>query len=342
MKRILLAGYFGMDNLGDEAILEGEFRYFREKLPLVEIAVLSGNPRKTSEIFHCPSYHRTSPKELIPAISSCDLLILGGGGLLQDVTSFRSILYYLFLLEFARNKGKRTAVFSVGIGPLRRKISQKLVAWVLKRVDDVSLRDESSLDWAKNRGVRKAYLSADASFLLQTPYKEEGKKAMGVVLRFWKGINYEGIKEFLLKIKEKGLSLTYLVFNPADYALSLSLVKETGGELLKPTSPKEAIDILSRLEGTIAMRLHGGILSAIAGAPFLAISYDPKVEAISKELGQPFLPLNASNIMMVDAFEVWLSTKENLKLVLKERCSLMRERLEKSFERIKGLLYLMH
>lgn len=338
MRRILLAGYFGMGNLGDEAILEGEFRYLREKLRDVEIAVLSGNPQKTGEIYGCPSYGRTVFKELLFAISRCDFLVLGGGGLLQDITSFRSLLYYLFVLEFARWKGKKTAVFAIGIGPLKRKISQYLVTWALKRVNDVSLRDMGSLEWAKKRGIRKAYLSADASFLLPPPPESKRKKKIGVALRSWKGLDYQRIREFLQRVRGEGFSLSYLVFNPLDFGLSLSLARETEGELIEPSTPKEAIELLAQLEATIAMRLHSGILSGIARTPFLALSYDPKVEAIAKELGQPFLPLNASNIKMLDTFERLLSDKETFKSNLEEKCSLMRCRLERSLERIKRLL----
>jgi len=338
MKKILLTGYFGMGNLGDEAILEGELNYLRTKLPEVEIAVLSGNPQRTSEIFHCPSYQRTALKQVISAIARCDLLILGGGGLLQDVTSFRSLLYYLSLLEFARFRNKKTAVFAVGIGPLKRKISRRLVASSLRGADDVSLRDRESLNWAKEVGIAKAYLSADASLLLPPPPLRERRKEIGIALRPWEGFKSDLVEELLKMVKRRGFSLSYLVFNPNDSSLSLSLAQKTGGNLLEPQSPEEALDILARLEGTIAMRLHSGILSAIVGTPFLALSYDPKVEAIARELGQPSLPLETSRERMLEAFENWLTGKESLQSLLQRGCLEMRERLDKALERIRILI----
>lgn len=337
-KKLLLAGYFGMENLGDEAILEGEFKYLRGQLPEAEISVLSGNPQQTREILSCPSFHRTALKEVTSAIARCDLFILGGGGLFQDITSFRSLLYYLFLLEFAKWRKKKIAVFAVGIGPFRRELSEHLVAKVLRKVDDVSLRDKGSLKWAEKWGIKKAYLSADASFLLPSPPPIGRRREIGIALRPWKGLNLEVLREFLEKIKEKGFSLSYLVFNPLDLQLSLSLAQETGGKLFKPSTPQEALRILAGMEGTIAMRLHSGILSAIAGTPFLALPYDPKVESIAQELGQPLLPFEASAKRMEEIFENWLIHKESFRSLLFEGCLEMRKRVEEALERIMSLI----
>jgi polysaccharide pyruvyl transferase CsaB len=291
MKRFLLAGYFGMGNLGDEAILEGELTYLQRKVPNVKISVLSGNPEKTRETFLCPSFNRSSFRDIFKAVSSCDIFVLGGGGILQDVTSFRSLLYYLFLLELAKKKGKKVAVFAMGIGPLKRKISEFLVKRALLRSDYVSLRDRQSYDWAVKRGIEKAVLSADASFLLTPPAQRERKREIGVSLRSWRGLKIEELKNFLLEISKNGYNITFILFNPEDREISRLFISEIGGNLLEPQSPREPLELLAGMEATIAMRLHCAILSTIAGTPFLAISYDPKVQSFAEEMGQPFLSL---------------------------------------------------
>ena len=291
MKRFLLAGYFGMGNLGDEAILEGELTYLERKISDAKISVLSGNPEKTSETFLCPSFNRSSFRDIFKAVSSCDIFVLGGGGILQDVTSFRSLLYYLFLLELAKKKGKKVAVFAMGIGPLKRKISEFLVKRALLRSDYVSLRDRQSYDWAVKRGIEKAVLSADASFLLTPPAPMERKREIGVSLRSWRGLKIEELKNFLLEISKNGYNITFILFNPEDREISRLFISEIGGNLLEPQSPQEALELLANMEATIAMRLHCAILSTIAGTPFLAISYDPKVQSFAEEMGQPFLSL---------------------------------------------------
>jgi len=291
MKRFLLAGYFGMGNLGDEAILEGELTYLERKISDAKISVLSGNPEKTRERFLCPSFNRSSFRDIFKAVSSCDIFVLGGGGILQDVTSFRSLLYYLLLLELAKKKRKKVAVFAMGIGPLKRKISEFLVKRALLRSDYVSLRDRQSYDWAVKRGIEKSILSADASFLLTPPAPMKRKREIGVSLRSWRGLNIEELKNFLLEISKNGYNITFIVFNPEDREISRLFISEIGGNLLEPQSPREALELLAGMEAAIAMRLHCAILSTIAGTPFLAISYDPKVQSFAEEMGQPFLSL---------------------------------------------------
>ena len=332
MKRILLAGYFGMGNLGDEAILEGELTYIKKEISDWEISVLSGNPEKTKETFLCPSYNRASLREIFKAVSLCDLFVLGGGGIFQDITSFRSLLYYLFLLELAKMKRKKVAVFTVGIGPLRRRISDFLVRRALLRADLVSLRDTHSFNWAIERAINKAFLCADASFLLPPPAKREKQKEIGVSIRPWRGLESEEIKKFLMEIHKNGYTISFIVFNPEDRELSCQLISEIKGNLLEPQSPKEALELLAGMEGTIAMRLHCAILSTIAGTPFLAISYDPKVKSYARELGQPFLSLeDISKNNLLNHFGKWESEK------LEEGYISMRKRAEEAVKLLVSL-----
>ena len=116
-KKIVLSGYFGFDNLGDEAILYSIIQEVK-KMQNTEITVLSANPEKTSQKFGVAAVDRMSPKEVIRAIKNCDMFISGGGSLLQDVTSNRSLLYYLALLRLAKLFGKKVMIYSQGIGPV--------------------------------------------------------------------------------------------------------------------------------------------------------------------------------------------------------------------------------
>jgi len=334
MKRILLAGYFGMGNLGDEAILEGELTYLKKEISDWEISVLSGNPEITRKTFLCPSFNRSSLREVFQAVSLCDIFVLGGGGLFQDITSFRSLLYYLFLLELAKMKRKKVAIFAIGIGPLKRKISEFLVRRALLRADIVSLRDKQSFNWAMEKGIKKAFLSADASFLLAPPAPRERKKEIGVSLRSWKGLRTEEVKSFLREIYKKGYAISFIVFNPEDRGISRSLISEIGGNLLEPNSPREALELLAGMEGTIAMRLHCAILSTIAGTPFLAISYDPKVKSFAEEMGQPFLSLeDLSKDNLLNLFGKWRLER------LKEGYKYMREKAEEAMEELARLCF---
>ena len=121
MYRILISGYYGFNNIGDESILKAVVESLRMDIDDVEITVLSQNPTDTAERFSVTAVDRRSFKAIIPAIHNCDLLISGGGSLLQDVTSRKSILYYLLIMQFARIMRKPFFIYSYlrrGSGPV--------------------------------------------------------------------------------------------------------------------------------------------------------------------------------------------------------------------------------
>ena len=76
--RIVLSGYYGFDNVGDDAILYAIIHSLKEYDPQVEIVVLSQNPKKTEEMYHVDSVKRWSIKEITKALKNADCLISGG------------------------------------------------------------------------------------------------------------------------------------------------------------------------------------------------------------------------------------------------------------------------
>ena len=77
-------------------------------------------------------------------MSSLDVLISGGGSLLQDVTSKNGILYYLGIIKLAQLLGKKVMVYAQGIGPIREPRNRKLTAKILNKVQAITVRDFES------------------------------------------------------------------------------------------------------------------------------------------------------------------------------------------------------
>ncbi|HCX62322.1 MAG TPA: polysaccharide pyruvyl transferase CsaB, partial [Clostridiales bacterium] len=102
MKKILLAGYYGFGNLGDEAILEMALKQILEITDRKNIIVLSGNKEITSKKYNIATIDRYNVLSIIFKLKSTDAIVFGGGSLLQDITSKRSIYYYLFLIRLAK------------------------------------------------------------------------------------------------------------------------------------------------------------------------------------------------------------------------------------------------
>ena len=92
MYKILISGYYGFNNIGDESILRTLIDNLREKLPGVDITVLSQDPAQTSAKFAVKSARRMSLRDIFRCVRRCDLLLSGGGSLLQDATSGRSVV----------------------------------------------------------------------------------------------------------------------------------------------------------------------------------------------------------------------------------------------------------
>ena len=91
MSKIVISGYYGFNNAGDEALLTAILAALRAKEPKADITVISGNPGNTIAKHQVKSLYRFAAVRLLRAIREADLVISGGGSLLQDVTSKRSL-----------------------------------------------------------------------------------------------------------------------------------------------------------------------------------------------------------------------------------------------------------
>ena len=146
--KIVISGYYGFGNFGDEAILA----VLLNKLKQVdaEVVVLSSNPRRTSFDHLVNAVNSFDFYQVTGIIKKSDVLISGGGSLLQDVTSLKSLIYYLWIICVALWYKKTVIIFAQGIGPIRNRIAQFITAKVLKKCEYVSVRDDKSqkmLEW---------------------------------------------------------------------------------------------------------------------------------------------------------------------------------------------------
>jgi polysaccharide pyruvyl transferase CsaB len=163
VKTIVLSGYYGFDNAGDEALLAAISEALREFSPDINIIVLSASPQRTQELHGVAAVSRFNPISLIQTLRRADLLISGGGSLLQDVTSWRSILYYLGIVTLALILGQPVMFYAQGIGPIRRPWARWLTRVIANRVRLITVRDQDSLNELKHLGVTKppVYVTAD-------------------------------------------------------------------------------------------------------------------------------------------------------------------------------------
>ena len=154
VKRILLSGYYGFGNTGDEAILASTVKALRKARPELELMVLSEHPEETGSTYGVRAFHRMNPAQVLKAVNLADLVVFGGGSLLQDLTSLRSLIYYLSIIRVSHLVGKPVVVYANGIGPISSKIGRVLTRHTLSRVKAITVRDVESKAELRNSECR--------------------------------------------------------------------------------------------------------------------------------------------------------------------------------------------
>jgi len=301
--RILISGYYGCGNLGDEAILAGITQGLKRLLPQVELVVLSGAPAETAKQYGVTAFPRTAWGEIRREMGRVDLFISGGGGLLQDVTSWRSPFYYLGLIWLAKRRGLKTAVIFQGIGPLRRPWLKKLTGKILRRVDLIAVRDEASAQALVAMGLPadKIQVGVDAVWLLspegEAPTLARPQPKIGIFLRplpgkkveetpeLWHAIS-QGLEEFL--DTQGGSGIFVPMQKPEDITAAEAVRRQLSVESqlrVEDFSPPEMLQLIGQFDLVLGMRLHSLIFAARQGVPPVGISYDPKVDAALAQMG---------------------------------------------------------
>jgi polysaccharide pyruvyl transferase CsaB len=275
--RVLVSGYYGFGNLGDEALLSGMLSGLRTR----EVTVLSQRPAETRALHGVASTHRLTG---LAAIARHDALISGGGGLLQDRTSARSLRYYLGVIALARRLGKRVIVFGQSVGPLS-PAGERRVARALRGVP-VAVRDGPSQRLLGRLGIPAA-LVADTALLLPKPVAGPGADAP--VLLVPRG-GYPEITGALGGLAERlhaeGVPLAGLALHPSEDEGALEqLARHAPLEHLDAATFQQALEHLAGARHVVSARLHGLILAARAGRPYSGVAYDPKVAAFLSESG---------------------------------------------------------
>lgn len=301
--KIVISGYYGFNNAGDEAVLASMIEALHEEIEGLEITVLSHAPEVTEKQYGVRAVNRWRLGEVLAEIKECDLFISGGGSLLQDVTGPKSILYYLALIKIAKLYKKPVMFYAQGIGPVKRPWARRLLARVANGVNLITVRDENSKEDLYSMGVSKppVHVTADpvlgwsgdngesAEDVLCRAHAEGGP-FVGVSLRHWDGMDMGEMAAVCDAIVEKGYKILFIPFHfPGDIGASREVAKLMKNEshLIKENlTPAEMMDAVGRMHMIIGMRLHALIMAAAKGVPFVAVSYDPKVERFASQAGQ--------------------------------------------------------
>lgn len=300
----LLVGYYGEHNLGDDALLE----VLLSQLPDGCDPLVTARDQEQVRGWHgVRCVDRTSFPQVLAGLRASSALVFGGGSLLQDSTSFRSLLYYAALIQMARLQGKPVLLWAQGLGPLRRRRSRLLVRLLLRQITACSWRDAASEALARELGCHTADSVIGSDPVWSLPSRPWHGKGGPVVLCFrptglLEGERWRPWLEALEQLAPERELLWLPLHTHQDRGL-LALLKREGllsdqlatrSRELAPERPSDVTDICAGAGLVLAMRLHGLILAALSGAPVAALSYDPKVQAAALALGCPVHDLGSS------------------------------------------------
>ncbi|MFA5577687.1 MAG: polysaccharide pyruvyl transferase CsaB [Tissierellaceae bacterium] len=313
MKRVksLIIGYYGSDNIGDEMLLKASIDLLNRVYEHPEITAITYSVMDTREKHKINGISRNKYFEIVRAIGNSDIVIGGGGSMLQNVTSNRSLIYYLTILFLATIMGKKVLLLGNGIGPLRGGFFKKITLIVLRRLDALVLRDRESYEFLRDHGLRNIYLGNDLAFTLKFDRVASQPGKIALNLRKWVD-NREFntvLKDFTKYLIGKGFKVVLLPFQKGNDDIILGqLAKSLDSENLifpGPLGQERLLNEISTSEIFIGMRLHGLIFSSMFRRPFIGLSYDPKVSIFSQEQGQICIE-NLDEIsleILIDAFE---------------------------------------
>ena len=333
MSKIVISGYYGFANAGDEAMLTAIIKALRSTEKSVDLTVLSGNPEATAAKHRVSSIYRFNPLEIFKSLYDCELLLSGGGSLLQDVTSKRSLLYYLSIIALGIILKKKVMLFAQGIGPIHSGILRRLTKLSCSHVDLITVRDQDSLYELRRIGIpaEKVQLTADAVLTLPQEDIRQGKELLerfhvpqekmliAVSVRKWQDDD-----SYLLELAKAVDALVkrydaHIVLLPLQYPVDMEacerlqhfMVRKSSSTILATNCDTEQfLSLMGNFNLLIGMRLHALIFAAVMELPFVAVSYDPKIDGFVKDIDG----VSAGNVTNLQEKQILTAVKQALKV----------------------------
>lgn len=360
MARVLLSGYYGFGNFGDEVLLDVIVEQMQRRFPSTRLEVLTATPSATAASRRVAAVPRWDWREIRAAIRRADVVLSGGGGLLQNATSTRSLLYYAGIVREAIRAQRKTMIFAQSIGPLDFW-GQLIVRYFCKGLDRATVRDQRS------RALLEALLSttpveqtADPVFLYDAPETGVDLSAEGLgtesgpyaVVSVRKTSAFRDLAGAIARVVDRlaerhGVRSAFLPLGGApDAAAATDVIRAclSNPVLLPESSLEKAASILRGARVVVGMRLHSLVIAARYAVPFLAIAYDPKVAALCRDLEYPLAPLwsagerRPSDAAIDDAVDRLTGERDTISAHLAGRRAMLQAAAERNFDVLGELL----
>lgn len=352
MSDIVISGYYGLGNSGDEALLESIVSDLKNINPDITITALSGDAKLTKKLYGIKTINRFNLFSIIKEFKSAKLLISGGGTLIQDATSTKSLIYYLGIISLAKKMGLKVMLYANGLGPIKDR-NVKKVEKVLNNVDLITLREMVSLDEIKRCKITRpdVLVTADPAFNLNAAADERAvellseysidpiSKIVAVSVRECSQSpeNFENeIAKALDSIAKEG----YIpVFIPMQRKLDLDISLRIASKMRRQSrvidcemSVRDMLAIIGKCTIACGMRLHMLIFASVMNVPMAGIAYDPKITGFMEYMNQKnYIPLeHFSSDKFFEVSQNVLKNSDELRKELKKESAPLREKAKKN------------
>ncbi len=358
-RHVLLSGYYGASNVGDELILRSISERLEAADPAVQVWVGAENTDQVEINHGLQSFQRKSLPDALHAARTASAVVLGGGGLWHDYTFERSggllglfdtpqisIAGFGALPLMCRMFDVPFHVVGMGIGPMTDPDARRMMRFVGRHAESIMVRDaESAAHAAAFDGLPVEVSQApDVVYgLALSPsavppdieaFRQRGYRIVGLNLRPWAHTDEDALVESVRNALAEAASRQPLALvgipmqagERVDTAVLGRVAAALGDSvpalvLRAPLSTEQLIDTLASLDVLVSMRLHACLLAHRLGRPVVGIAYDPKVVNHFSELERALfcLPLPLDDAAFASALAAALSEEARLPAATQSR-----------------------
>jgi L-malate glycosyltransferase len=309
----IILGYYGFRNIGDDALLMSIIKDLKIYKPNIRLLILSKDPAGTSKDFQVASINRISILRIFQAMKSSKAFIYGGGNLLQDNTSTRSLFFYLSTVWLAKKLKLKVMIYANGIGPLKNSLNRILTKKIINKVDVITLREKLSFSELEHMDISKPHilLTSDAALtvtegrpaidtnILDYLQIKKGIPLLGISLRKYPGHEKFEHEKYETVIAQAADHIVlkygaYPVFIPMQYPEDITILENVAAKMQNKSfiikeklNVYQTYDLISKTHMLLGMRLHALVFSAVAAAPMVGLVYDPKIQGFLDCIKQP-------------------------------------------------------
>lgn len=347
-KRIAVCGYYGYGNVGDEAMLSSLVNSLSENNEIGKISVMSATPEDTALKYNVDSVNRFDYGAVKRLLSASDIMIFGGGNILQDKTSTHSLLYYTYVMKLAKSHACAVALTANGIGPIVKKKNIAKVSNALGFSDYISLRDAASVKFVRELLPEKeVFETSDLAFSAPcdtSSFVNDIKNRYFVVCpKKIKGFSPDILVDFCNNVYEKYgfVAVFYPMHESEDEKMCERLSLRVKNSLFVGNKDTDIKGLLGKSEFSVCMRLHGVIFSLMEKCPMIGVSDDGKMSSFMASLGVSecaFFPPEVSATDLFVSAENLIAGRADVRDSLSFEAAKHKARAKEELSRLNGFI----